>query len=160
MPPSRGPRFSIVVGSLLTSGGYLLLSTTNALWQWYLFNDLLSVFMQNTRQAIQRGLLQGYRREDVALNTVRGRIRFGDQIGHHFDIPLPVEVSFDEFTEDIEKNRLLKTAIHRQGWRSAASGPPLQWSSSAHTGAGRCPESATSGWTSTTATPWNWRVSS
>ena len=42
----RGPRFSIVVGSLLTSGGYLLLSTTNALWQWYLFNGLLSVFMQ------------------------------------------------------------------------------------------------------------------
>ena len=41
-----GPRFSIVVGSLLTSGCYLLLSTTNALWQWYIFNGLLSVFMQ------------------------------------------------------------------------------------------------------------------
>ena len=72
-------------------------------------------FAHRTRQAIQRGLLQGYRREDVALNTVRGRIRFGDQIGQHFDIPLPVEVAFDEFTEDIEKNRLLKTAIHRLG---------------------------------------------
>ena len=72
-------------------------------------------FAHHTRQAIQRGLLRGYRREDVALNTVRGRIRFGDQIGHHFDMPLPVEVSFDEFTENIEKNRLLKTAIHRLG---------------------------------------------
>ena len=72
-------------------------------------------FAHHTRQAIQRGLLQGYRREDVALNTVRGRIRFGDQIRHHFDIPLPVEVAFDEFTEDIEKHRLLKTAIHRLG---------------------------------------------
>ena len=72
-------------------------------------------FAHRTRQAIQRGLLQGYRREEVALNTVRGRIRFGDQIGRHFGIPLPIEVAFDEFTEDIEKNRLLKTAIHRLG---------------------------------------------
>ena len=72
-------------------------------------------FAHRTRQAIQRGLLQGYRREEEALNTVRGRIRFSDQIGRHFGIPLPIEVAFDEFTEDIEKNRLLKTAIHRLG---------------------------------------------
>ena len=72
-------------------------------------------FAHRTRQAIQRGLLQGYRREEDALNTVRGRIRFGDQLGRRFNIPLPIEVAFDEFTEDIEKNRLLKTAIHRLG---------------------------------------------
>ena len=72
-------------------------------------------FAHRTRQAIQRGLLQGYRREEEALHTVRGRIRFGDQISRRFGIPLPIEVAFDEFTEDIEKNRLLKTAIHRLG---------------------------------------------
>ena len=72
-------------------------------------------FARRTRQAIERGLLQDYRREEDALNTVRGRIRFGDQIGRRFDLPLPIEVAFDEFTEDIEKNRLLKTAIHRLG---------------------------------------------
>ena len=72
-------------------------------------------FAHRTRQAIQRGLLQGYRREEDALHTVRGRIRFGDQISRRFGIPLPIEVAFDEFTEDIEKNRLLKTAIHRLG---------------------------------------------
>ena len=72
-------------------------------------------FAHRARQAIHRGLLQGYRREEDALNTVRGRIRFGDQVGRRFDIPLPIEVAFDEFTEDIEKNRLLKTAIHRLG---------------------------------------------
>ena len=80
-------------------------------------------FAHRTRQAIQRGLLQGYRREEDALHTVRGRIRFGDQISRRFGIPLPIEVAFDEFTEDIEKNRLLKTAIHRLGHtfiRSAA----------------------------------------
>ena len=72
-------------------------------------------FAHRTRQAIQRGLLQGYRREEDALNTVRGRIRFDEQIRRRFDIPLPIEVVFDEFTEDIEKNRLLKTAIDRLG---------------------------------------------
>ena len=72
-------------------------------------------FALRTRQAIQRGLLRGYRWEEDALNTVQGHIRFGAQIGRRFGIPIPIEVAFDEFTEDIEKNRLLKTAIHRLG---------------------------------------------
>ena len=76
---------------------------------------ILLAFAFHTERAIQRGLLQGYRREDAALNTVRGRIRFDDQIKERFGIPLPLEVSFDEFTEDIEENRLLKTAIDRLG---------------------------------------------
>ena len=62
---------------------------------------------------MRRGLLQGYRREEKALHTVRGRIRFGEQIKRRFGVPLPIEVAFDEFTEDIEENRLLKTALHR-----------------------------------------------
>ena len=73
-------------------------------------------FAHHTRQAIHRGLLQGYRREEDALTTVRGRIRFGDQVGRRFGVPLPIEVAFDEFTEDIKENRLLKTAIHRLGY--------------------------------------------
>ena len=76
---------------------------------------IVLAFTHHTRQAIHRGLLRGYRREEDALNTVRGRIRFGDQVQRRFDIPLPVEVAFDEFTEDIEKNRLLKAAIERLG---------------------------------------------
>ena len=85
---------------------------------------IIFAFTHHTRQAIHRGLLRGYRWEEDALNTVRGRIRFGDQIQRRFDIPLPVEVAFDEFTEDIEKNRLLRTAIDRLGHtfiRSAAA---------------------------------------
>ena len=72
-------------------------------------------FTHRTRQAIHRGLLRGYREEEEALHEVRGRIRFGDQIGRRFDMPLPIEVAFDEYTEDIEKNRMLKTAINRLG---------------------------------------------
>ena len=35
-----GPRSAIVVGSLLSTGALLLLSTTSALWEWYLFFSL------------------------------------------------------------------------------------------------------------------------
>ena len=72
-------------------------------------------FAHRTRLAIGRGLLRGYRREEEVLNTVRGRIRFADQIGRRFGLPLPIEVSYNDYTEDIEKNRLLKTALHRLG---------------------------------------------
>ena len=75
--------------------------------------SIIPAFVHHTRQAVRRGLLQGYRHEEEALHTVRGRIRFDDQINRRFGIPLPLEVAYDEFTEDIEENRLLKTALHR-----------------------------------------------
>ena len=75
--------------------------------------SIIPAFVHHTRQAVRRGLLQGYRHEEEALHTVRGRIRFNDQINRRFGVPLPLEVAFDEFTEDIEENRLLKTALYR-----------------------------------------------
>ena len=70
-------------------------------------------FVHRTQRAVRRGLLRGYRREEDALNTVRGQIRFADQVGRRYGLPLPIEVAYDEYTEDIEQNRLLKTAVHR-----------------------------------------------
>ena len=62
------------------------------------------------RRAFSRGLLRGYRCHEEALTTVRGRIRFADQCRRRFGIPLPIEVRYDEFTEDISANRLVKAA--------------------------------------------------
>ena len=67
------------------------------------------------RRAFSRGLLHGYRTEEEALHTVRGRIRFADQIRHRFGIPLPIEVRYDEFTDDITENQLVKAALARLG---------------------------------------------
>ena len=67
------------------------------------------------RRAFSRGLLHGYRTEEEALHTVRGRIRFADQIRHRFGIPLPIEVRYDEFTDDITENQLVKAAAMRLG---------------------------------------------
>ena len=46
---------------------------------------------------------------------MRGRIRFDDQIRYRYAIAPPIEVRYDEFTEDIEVNRLVKAAIRRLG---------------------------------------------
>ena len=67
------------------------------------------------RGAFSRGLIHGYRTEEEALQTVRGRIRFDDQVRRRFGIPLPVEVRYDEFTDDILANRLVKAAVVRLG---------------------------------------------
>ena len=65
------------------------------------------------RTAFARGLLHGYRTEEESLLTVRGRIRFENQLRHRFGMSLPVEVRYDEFTDDIMENRLVKAAITR-----------------------------------------------
>jgi 5-methylcytosine-specific restriction enzyme subunit McrC len=51
---------------------------------------------------------------------VRGSIRFDERVRKRFGIPLPVEVRFDEFTEDILENRLLKAALRLLRRRSPA----------------------------------------
>ncbi len=64
------------------------------------------------------------------MYAVRGRIRFADQIRRRYSIPLPVEVRYDEFTDDILANRLVKAAAYRLGrmhLRSAKARKGLGW---------------------------------
>jgi 5-methylcytosine-specific restriction enzyme subunit McrC len=56
------------------------------------------------------GVLRGYVRIDEQLAGIRGRVRFGDQIARSANLPLPVEVSYDDYIEDIIENQMLKTA--------------------------------------------------
>ena len=78
--------------------------------------DTLALALNSAaNRAFARGLLHGYRSEEDSLYTVRGRIRFDDQLRRRFDIPLPIEVRYDEFTEDILPNQLVKAATHRLG---------------------------------------------
>lgn len=72
---------------------------------------IIPLFVRAAQQAIRPGLLHGYRRHDEALTTVRGRIRMEDQFRRRQGLPLPVEVSYDDFTPDILENRLLRTAV-------------------------------------------------
>ena len=67
------------------------------------------------RRAFRRGLLHGYRTEEEALYGIRGRIRFDDQLRRRFAIPMPAEVRYDEFTNDILANQLVKAAVVKLG---------------------------------------------
>ena len=74
---------------------------------------LASALAAQARSAFSHGLLHGYRVEEQALLNLRGRVRFGDQVGRHFDFPMPVELQYDEFTGDILPNQLVKAAALR-----------------------------------------------
>ena len=69
--------------------------------------------MQLAERALQRGVLQGYLTVDESLRTVKGRIRISDQISRRPGMLVPLEVSYDEFTEDIPENRILRAALER-----------------------------------------------
>ena len=91
---------------------------------------LARALVSQARRAFSRGLLHGYRTEEEALFTVRGRVRFSEQIRRRYGTPLPVEVVYDEFTEDILANRLVKAAAYRlvqMRIRSAKARVGLGW---------------------------------
>ena len=93
--------------------------------------DILAMALSSqARLAFSRGLLHGYAAEAEALLTVRGRIRFEEQLRRRFDVPLPVELQYDEFTDDILPNRLVRAAAHRLArfrLRSAQARRNLGW---------------------------------
>jgi 5-methylcytosine-specific restriction enzyme subunit McrC len=74
---------------------------------------IVEVYERITRRALQRGLLQGYRVVEEPLPLVRGRIREADQLRIRFALPVPVEVSYDDFTVDTAENRWLRAAGRR-----------------------------------------------
>ena len=95
-----------------------------------LVEALASALAAAARRTFARGLLHGYQTEEEALHTVRGRIRIDDQLRRRFGVPVPVEVRYDEFTDDITANRLVKAAAARLGrmrLRSARSREGLRW---------------------------------
>jgi 5-methylcytosine-specific restriction enzyme subunit McrC len=96
----------------------------------FLLEALIPAFVLQARRAFRSGLLQGYRSEEDALQGVRGRIRFDDQIRKRFGLVPPVEVRYDELTEDIEVNRLIRAAVDRlqkMRLRSTDSRSGLRW---------------------------------
>ena len=70
---------------------------------------------RQARRAFGRSRRHGYRNREDVRPTVRGRIRFDDQLRRRFGVPLPIEVQYDEFTADILANRLVKATVYRLG---------------------------------------------
>ena len=70
-------------------------------------------FAAEADRAMAAGPLRGYRTEDQALPVLRGRLRLCDQYLRHHGVPLPLEVTVDEWTVDIAENRRLRAAAQR-----------------------------------------------
>ncbi|MFE4081284.1 restriction endonuclease [Paenarthrobacter sp. YIM B13468] len=80
-----------------------------------LWSALAESLAQLADRALSRGVLQGYLTIHESLRTVKGRIRISDQISRRPGMMVPLEVSYDEFTEDIAENRILRAALERMG---------------------------------------------
>lgn len=74
---------------------------------------LLAAFARSLETALGRGVLRGYRVEEAALMTVRGRIDVNEQLRRRYGRMPPIEVRYDDYTEDIVVNQLLKAALVR-----------------------------------------------
>lgn len=74
---------------------------------------LAHAFERQEARALAGGSLRGYVTREDALPLVRGRWRIGDQLTRRGGQPLPVEVSFDDYVEDIAENQLVLTGAAR-----------------------------------------------
>lgn len=73
-----------------------------------LFPAIAETYVRLMERALGRGVLQGYLRLDETALTVRGRIRFSDQIARRGGQMLPIELTVDEYTTDIAENQILR----------------------------------------------------
>src|SRR4051812_21521296 len=78
-----------------------------------LVESVVPAFVAAVRKATIRGVLRGYQERADALMTIRGRIDFDTLIKRRFGVVPPIDCRFDEYTADIELNRLLFAASNR-----------------------------------------------
>ncbi|MEU8419409.1 restriction endonuclease [Micromonospora sp. NPDC048835] len=78
-----------------------------------LWPALATSLIRHARRALASGPLHGYATIDDSLPLVRGRIRFGDHAAARPGLPLPIDVRYDDYSNDIPENRLLRTAVQR-----------------------------------------------
>jgi len=74
---------------------------------------MAQVLWRQTERAVHQGLLPGYITLEETSYVLRGRLRETEQLHRHHGLPIPLEISHDEFTVDIPENQILRTACER-----------------------------------------------
>ena len=74
---------------------------------------LALLYSYEAASAMAAGPLRGYRTEDQTLPVLRGRLRIREQHLRRFGLPVPLEVTVDEWTLDTDDNRRLRAAAQR-----------------------------------------------
>ncbi|MGM7666087.1 McrC family protein [Microbacterium sp. A93] len=72
---------------------------------------IASAFLIEVERATRRGLVKGYRTVEESAAVVRGRWDIARQLAVRPGIPLPLEIEFDDFTDDILENEILTSAL-------------------------------------------------
>ena len=91
-----------------------------------LVEAIIPGFVAQLRAAYRRGIPQGYRIEEDALMTIRGRPRMDLLAQRRYGKVPPIDVVFDEFTEDILPNQLVRAAIAKLD-RLPTRNPAARW---------------------------------
>ena len=71
------------------------------------------VFEAEVRRALARGVVRGYQHREETLATLRGRLDVTVQLRRRQGRPFPLDCRFEEYTEDVTLNRVLKAASER-----------------------------------------------
>ena len=74
---------------------------------------LAGVFISSVEKALLAGVLQGYKSVEDSTTVLRGRLRMGAQIARHRGQVQPLEVVYDDFTEDIPENQIIAAATRK-----------------------------------------------
>lgn len=84
------------------------------------------LFAGQADEALRQGRLKGYRSVDETALVMRGRVRMTEQARRYHGRLVPLELTHDEFTEDIAENRLIRGACERllRAPRGTPSGIP------------------------------------
>jgi 5-methylcytosine-specific restriction enzyme subunit McrC len=79
----------------------------------HLVSSIVGSFIRQVKQATVQGLLQDYKTVHGSEPMVRGKLNIPAQIGRRAGLPLPAEVTYDDYTVDIAENRLLLAAARK-----------------------------------------------
>lgn len=72
---------------------------------------LASALIRAVREASGRGLLKGYVSVEETGTVIRGRWDIARQLKERPGIPVPVELTYDDYTEDVTENQIIKAAL-------------------------------------------------
>jgi 5-methylcytosine-specific restriction enzyme subunit McrC len=108
-PRLKIPRLMFLLGYSLRSEGW---KETQAIFETaeHIEDAIAAAFSVHTERALRPGVLHGYIAVDASEPTLRGRVRFADQFARRPGLPIPVEITYDDFTPNVLENRMLLTA--------------------------------------------------
>lgn len=76
---------------------------------------LATSLVRRASEIAARGLLKGYRETEESASVIRGRWDIARQINRRPGVPLPVELTYDDYTVDVIENRILLSALRAAG---------------------------------------------